>query len=144
VEASALPASAGLSRARLGLGAPLLRLRPDEQLVSLFRAGNEDAFRVIHDRYRARMLAYARQMLASSSADPEDAVQEIFVRAYAELARIDVTSRCAPGCTGSPITAVSTSCAVRVRSPSRPARTSARHLDSIPTLESSSARHCDA
>jgi RNA polymerase sigma factor (sigma-70 family) len=85
VEASALPASAGLSRARLGLGAPLLRLRPDEQLVSLFRAGNEDAFRVIHDRYRARMLAYARQMLASSSADPEDAVQEIFVRAYAGL-----------------------------------------------------------
>jgi RNA polymerase sigma factor (sigma-70 family) len=85
VEASALPASAGLTRARLGLGAPLLRLRPDEQLVSLFRAGNEDAFRVIHDRYRARMLAYARQMLASSSADAEDAVQEIFVRAYAGL-----------------------------------------------------------
>jgi RNA polymerase sigma factor (sigma-70 family) len=85
VEASALPASAGLTRARLGLGAPLLRLRPDEQLVSLFRAGNEDAFRVIHDRYRARMLAYARQMLASSSADPEDAVQEIFVRAYGGL-----------------------------------------------------------
>jgi RNA polymerase sigma factor (sigma-70 family) len=85
VEASALPASAGLKRARLGLGAPLLRLRPDEQLVSLFRAGNEDAFRVIHDRYRARMLAYARQMLASSSADAEDAVQEIFVRAYAGL-----------------------------------------------------------
>ena len=85
MEASALPASAGLTRARLGLGAPLLRLRPDEQLVSLFRAGNEDAFRVIHDRYRARMLAYARQMLASSSADAEDAVQEIFVRAYAGL-----------------------------------------------------------
>jgi RNA polymerase sigma factor (sigma-70 family) len=85
VEASALPASVGLARARLGLGAPLLRLRSDEQLVSLFRGGNEDAFRVIHDRYRARMLAYARQMLAATSADPEDAVQEIFVRAYAGL-----------------------------------------------------------
>ena len=69
----------------LGLGAPLLRLRSDEQLVSLFRVGNEDAFRVIHDRYRARMLAYARQMLSASAADPEDAVQEIFVRAYAGL-----------------------------------------------------------
>jgi RNA polymerase sigma factor (sigma-70 family) len=85
VEASALPASVGLARARVGLGVSLLRLRSDEQLVSLFRAGNEEAFRVIHDRYRARMHAYARQMLASASADAEDVVQEIFVRAYAGL-----------------------------------------------------------
>jgi RNA polymerase sigma factor (sigma-70 family) len=53
--------------------------------VTLFRAGNDEAFRVIHDRYRARLLGYARQMLATSHADPEDAVQEIFVRAYAHL-----------------------------------------------------------
>ena len=63
----------------------MLRLRSDEQLVTLFRAGNDEAFRVIHDRYRARLLGYARQMLATSHADPEDAVQEIFVRAYANL-----------------------------------------------------------
>ena len=31
------------------------------------------------------MLAYTRQMLAGSPQDPEDAVQEIFVRAYAGL-----------------------------------------------------------
>src|SRR5579875_3450183 len=85
VEASALPASVGLARARVGLGVSLLRLRSDEQLVSLFRAGNEDAFRVIHDRYRGRMHAYARQMLSSAACDPEDVVQEIFVRAYAGL-----------------------------------------------------------
>jgi RNA polymerase sigma factor (sigma-70 family) len=85
LEASALPASVGLARARIGIGAPLLRLRSDEQLVTLFRAGNDEAFRVIHDRYRARLLGYARQMLATSHADPEDAVQEIFVRAYANL-----------------------------------------------------------
>ena len=53
--------------------------------MSLFRAGNDEAFRVIHDRYRVRLIAYARQMLASSPADPEDAVQEIFVRAYSYL-----------------------------------------------------------
>jgi RNA polymerase sigma factor (sigma-70 family) len=51
----------------------------------LFRAGNEEAFRAIHDRYRARMLAYTRQMLGGSPQDPEDAVQEIFVRAYSGL-----------------------------------------------------------
>ncbi|HEY3728525.1 MAG TPA: RNA polymerase sigma factor [Solirubrobacteraceae bacterium] len=85
MEASALPASVGLARTRIAIATPLLRLRSDEQLVSLFRAGNEDAFRAIHDRYRTRMLAYTRQMLAGSPQDPEDAVQEVFVRAYAGL-----------------------------------------------------------
>jgi RNA polymerase sigma factor (sigma-70 family) len=86
VEASAIPATAGgLARTRIAIGGPLLRIRSDEQLVSLFRAGNEDAFRVIHDRYRQRMLAYARQMLSGSPVDPEDAVQEVFVRAYGGL-----------------------------------------------------------
>jgi RNA polymerase sigma factor (sigma-70 family) len=89
VEASAIPASVGLARTRLAIGGPLLRIRSDEQLVSLFRAGNEDAFRVIHDRYRQRVFAYTRQMLSASSADAEDAVQEIFVRAYAGLRASD-------------------------------------------------------
>jgi RNA polymerase sigma factor (sigma-70 family) len=85
VEASALPASVALARTRLALGAPLLRLRSDEQLVSLFRCGNDEAFRTIHDRYRQRMFAYTRQMLSGSAVDAEDAVQEIFVRAYSGL-----------------------------------------------------------
>ncbi len=85
MEASALPPSVALARTRLALGAPLLRLRSDEQLVSLFRSGSEEAFRAIHDRYRQRMFAYTRQMLTGSAVDAEDAVQEIFVRAYAGL-----------------------------------------------------------
>lgn len=85
MEASALPASVGLARTRISIGASLLRLRSDEQLVSLFRAGNEEAFRIIHDRYRQRLFAYTRQMLAGSPQDAEDALQEIFVRAYAGL-----------------------------------------------------------
>jgi RNA polymerase sigma factor (sigma-70 family) len=68
---------------------PLLRLRSDEQLVALFRAGNEDAFRVIHDRYRARLFAYARQMLPGSRQDAEDALQDVFVRAYRALRASD-------------------------------------------------------
>jgi len=82
VEASAIPASVGLTRTRIAIGASLLRIRSDEQLVTLFREGNDEAFRVIHDRYRGRMFAYARQMLGASGQDPEDAVQEIFMRAY--------------------------------------------------------------
>ncbi len=89
MEASALPPSVAIARTRLALGAPLLRFRSDEQLVSLFRSGSEDAFRVIHDRYRQRMFAYTRQMLTGSAVDAEDAVQEIFVRAYSGLRASD-------------------------------------------------------
>jgi len=83
MEASALQAPVGIGR--LSLGSPLLRLRSDEQLVALFRAGNEEAFRVIHDRYRQRLFAYARQMLSGSRQDAEDALQDVFIRAYGAL-----------------------------------------------------------
>jgi len=82
VEASALRAPAGLGRRAAPI---LLRLRSDDQLVALFRLGNDDAFQVIHDRYRARLFAYARQMLAGSRADAEDALQDVFIRAYSAL-----------------------------------------------------------
>jgi RNA polymerase sigma factor (sigma-70 family) len=89
VEASTIPASAGLTTERVSparfTAGPLLRLRSDEQLVRLFRAGSEDAFRVIHDRYRTRLFAYARQMLGGSRADAEDALQDVFVRAHGAL-----------------------------------------------------------
>ncbi len=84
MEASALQAPAGLARSKLSLGSPLLRLRSDEQLVSQFRAGDDEAFRIIHDRYRQRLFAYARQMLPCRQ-DAEDALQDVFVRAYAGL-----------------------------------------------------------
>jgi RNA polymerase sigma factor (sigma-70 family) len=66
------------------LPAPLLRLRSDEQLLALFRAGREDAFRVLHDRYHERLLAYVRHMLRGHS-DAEDVVQDVFLRAYGAL-----------------------------------------------------------
>ena len=84
MEASALHAPTGLSR--LPLATPLLRLRSDEQLVALFRAGSDEAFGVLHDRYRQRLFAYVRQMLASQSRqDAEDVLQDVFVRAFGAL-----------------------------------------------------------
>jgi RNA polymerase sigma factor (sigma-70 family) len=83
VEASALRAPTGLTR--LSLPSALLKLRSDEQLVALFRAGNDEAFSVIHDRYRQRLFAYVRQMLAGSRSDAEDALQDVFLRAYNSL-----------------------------------------------------------
>jgi RNA polymerase sigma factor (sigma-70 family) len=80
VEASALQAPLGVRR--IAFNATLLRLRSDDQLVALFRAGNDEAFRVIHDRYRQRLFAYMRSMLAGSRPDAEDALQDVFLRAY--------------------------------------------------------------
>ena len=86
MEASALHLPQGLSR--VSAAGPLLRLRSDDQLVALFRMGYDDAFRVIHDRYRQRLFAYTRQMLAGSRSDAEDALQDVFLRAYGAL-RLD-------------------------------------------------------
>src|SRR6201991_4893065 len=84
MEASAVHAPAALSR--LPLGTPLLRLGSDEQLLAAFRAGSDEAFRVLHDRYRQRLFAYVRQMLsASTRQDAEDVLQDVFVRAYGAL-----------------------------------------------------------
>jgi RNA polymerase sigma factor (sigma-70 family) len=84
VEASALHVAPGLTRLPLGL--PLLKLRSDEQLLALFRAGSDEAFRVIHDRYRQRLFAYVRQMLyGGPRQDAEDVLQDVFVRAYGAL-----------------------------------------------------------
>ncbi|MDX6666674.1 MAG: hypothetical protein QOK04_54 [Solirubrobacteraceae bacterium] len=83
MEASALQAPLGLGR--ISISSPLLRLRSDDQLVALFRSGNDEAFRVIHDRYRQRLFAYARQMLCGSRQDAEDALQDVFIRAYSSL-----------------------------------------------------------
>jgi len=84
VEASALHAPAGL--ARFPRATALLRLRSDEQLVALFRAGSDEAFRVLHDRYRQRLFAYVRQMLSSHARqDAEDVLQDVFVRAFGAL-----------------------------------------------------------
>ena len=83
MEAGALRAPAALNR--ISVTAPLLRLRSDEQLVALFRAGNDAAFSVIHDRYRQRLFVYSRQMLGGSRQDAEDALQDVFLRAYSSL-----------------------------------------------------------
>ncbi len=84
MEASTLQAPAVRAPSGPSIGASLLRLRSDEQLVALFRGGSDDAFRAIHDRYRQRLFAYTRQML-SGRQDAEDALQDVFVRAYAGL-----------------------------------------------------------
>ena len=81
--ATALPLSPALPQ-RPGL----LRLRSDEALVELFRAGRDDAFDEIVERYRDKLLAHARHVLRGSD-EAQDVVQDVFMRAHRALRRDD-------------------------------------------------------
>jgi RNA polymerase sigma-70 factor, ECF subfamily len=61
------------------------RAASDEQLVDLVRAGDDRAFTTIHDRYQARLVAYARQLLGGAHHDAEEVVQDAFFRALKAL-----------------------------------------------------------
>ena len=55
---------------------------PDTDLVARVRAGDDAAFTAIVERYQERLLAFARRLLHGSGHDPEDVVQDAFIRAY--------------------------------------------------------------
>jgi RNA polymerase sigma factor (sigma-70 family) len=57
----------------------------DDQLVARFRTGDETAFSEMHRRYGSALIAFARRMLRGSGHDPEDVVQDAFIRAYRGL-----------------------------------------------------------
>lgn len=88
LEASTIHTPGVLSPSRIAIGPRLLRLRSDEQLVALFRSGHDEAFQVIYDRYHKRLAGYARQMLPRGH-DPDDVLQDVFVRAYRALRHDD-------------------------------------------------------
>jgi RNA polymerase sigma factor (sigma-70 family) len=64
----------------------MLRLAGDDRLVALIRAGNDAAFEVVYDRYHRQLLSFCRHMLARAD-EAEDAVQQTFISAHADLRR---------------------------------------------------------
>src|ERR1044072_2606203 len=57
----------------------------DDELVLRFRNGHDAAFSEIHRLFRAALTAFARRMLHGSGHDPEDVIQDAFIRAYRGL-----------------------------------------------------------
>jgi RNA polymerase sigma factor (sigma-70 family) len=74
----------------------LLNRLPDERLVALLRDGRDDAFAAIHHRYRDRLVAFARRLLAGTGHDAEDVVQDAFIRALAGLRATDAEMHLRP------------------------------------------------
>lgn len=69
------------------VGGRLLGMQPDGVLCALSGRGNEDAFGVLHTRYRQQVFAFVYHLLgrAGSVDDAEDLTQEIFQKAYANM-----------------------------------------------------------
>lgn len=65
----------------------MLSVQPDAVLCTLAARGNEDAFGVLHLRYRQQVFAFVYHLLArpGSRDDAEDLTQEIMQKAYANL-----------------------------------------------------------
>ena len=64
----------------IGFRSPLLRAASDEKLIVLTRRGRDDAYEVLIERYRARLLAFCNHMLRSRE-DAEDVLQEVYMAA---------------------------------------------------------------
>ena len=60
----------------------------DERLVAQLRRGNDAAFEVLYDRHHAGVLSYCRHMLGSRD-EAEDALQQAFVSAHADIVSSD-------------------------------------------------------
>lgn len=63
---------------------PASRLTDDE-LVARIRGGDDAAFSEIDHRYRSVLTAFARRIVHGCGQDPEDVVQDAFIRAYRGL-----------------------------------------------------------
>jgi RNA polymerase sigma factor (sigma-70 family) len=66
----------------------LLAAFKDERLVAQLRRGNDLAFEVLYDRHQGAVLSYCRHMLGSRD-EAEDALQQAFVSAHADIVSTD-------------------------------------------------------
>src|SRR4051812_20742201 len=63
----------------------MLAAMGDDTLVGLIAAGSDDAFAALVDRYRPRLVRFARGFVSGGTADAEDVVQDALVRAVRAL-----------------------------------------------------------
>jgi RNA polymerase sigma factor (sigma-70 family) len=71
----------------VGAGSRMLLVQPDAVLCKLCMRGSDDAFAVLHARYRQQVFAFVFHLLGrgANNADVEDLTQETFSKAFAGL-----------------------------------------------------------
>ena len=69
--------------------------RSDEELALLVQGKNMEAFGVLMSRYRPKLMRYGSRFLAREE-QVEDAVQEVFIKAYQNILSFDATRPFSP------------------------------------------------
>lgn len=67
----------------------------DEAIVLLVQSGDVYAFKELVNRYEPKMMRYARRFLFGYD-DAQDAIQEVFIKAYRNIKSFDPTRRFSP------------------------------------------------
>jgi RNA polymerase sigma-70 factor (ECF subfamily) len=67
----------------------------DEQIAIAVQGGDTESFRVLVERYEAKMARYAKRFLFAND-DAQDLLQEIFIKAYANIHSFDTERRFSP------------------------------------------------
>lgn len=67
----------------------------DEKIAGFVQSGQEDFFGVLMDRYKSKMLRYAKRFLFNSTS-AEDLVQDVFVNAYVNINGFDTSKKFSP------------------------------------------------
>ncbi len=69
--------------------------KTDEQIAVAVQRGDAESFRILMERYEAKMSRYARRFLFQGD-DVKDLVQEIFIKAYVNIKSFDADRRFSP------------------------------------------------
>ncbi len=69
--------------------------RSDEKIVSAVQRGDAEPFALLVKRYEAKMMRYANKFFLNR-VDAEDAVQDVFLKAYANIRDFDVKRSFSP------------------------------------------------
>lgn len=67
----------------------------DEYVAGLVQTGDTDAFSILIERYEQKMTRYARKFLYNYN-DREDAVQDVFIKAYQNIKSFRTSERFSP------------------------------------------------
>ena len=67
----------------------------DEEIIDLIQKGNVDSFGILINRYKAKMMRYARKFL-SDAEDISDIVQEVFIKVYINIQSFDISRKFSP------------------------------------------------
>jgi RNA polymerase sigma-70 factor (ECF subfamily) len=67
----------------------------DEQIAARVQKGDAESFRVLVERYEAKIMRYAKRFLFAPD-EAKDLLQEVFIKAYVNIRSFDIDRRFSP------------------------------------------------